>query len=55
MTDFPPVTYDTIAQAEAVIIAAGYVRDAGKHVWVKGNKSCKVIRTVIREFIVQEA
>lgn len=38
-------TYATIALAEAAITAAGYVRDAQRHIWVSGTKTAKVVRT----------
>lgn len=38
-------TYATIAEAEAVITAAGYVRDSQRHIWVNGSKTAKVVRT----------
>ncbi len=37
-------SYATIALAEAAIIAAGYVRDRNRHVWVNGQRTSKVIR-----------
>lgn len=48
INELPPVTYATIAQAEAAIIAAGYTRDAQRHIWVQAGtgKTAKVVRTV---------
>lgn len=52
-------TYPTIALAEAAIAAAGYVRDSQRHVWVNGNKACKVVQVVDNQnnfvFMVQAA
>ena len=43
MTD--ETAYATIAEAEKAITAAGYQRDAQRHVWVNGTKTAKVVRT----------
>lgn len=50
-------TYATIAEAEAVITNAGYVRDQQRHIWVQPDtgKTCKVVRTDNLRFFVQTA
>lgn len=51
-----PPTYNTIAEAEAAIVAAGYVRDAQRHIWVNGNRTAKVQRSKNNvKFVVQWA
>jgi hypothetical protein len=44
-----PDHFETIAAAEAAIVAAGYVRDNGRHIWVNGNRTAKVLRDDARE------
>lgn len=44
--------YDTIASAEKAITDAGYVRDNQRHIWVKGDKTAKVMREAPGKFYV---
>lgn len=39
-----PDYFDRIAEAEAVITAAGYTRDTTRHLWVNGHRTAKVMR-----------
>ena len=49
--------YDTIAEAEASIIASGYRRDSVRHVWVSpiSNTTIKVVRTAGNKFALEKA
>jgi hypothetical protein len=38
------IYYGTVALAEKAITDAGYVRDKQKHIWVKGDRTAKVMR-----------
>lgn len=50
-----PQLYPTIAAAEGDIIAAGYVRDAHRHIWVHPGtgKTAKVVRTESLQFSIE--
>lgn len=55
MTEDSTSTYATIAEAEAAITGAGYIRDTQRHVWAKGNDSVKVVRTPDMRFRIEKA
>lgn len=57
--NWPPnettLPYPTIAAAEGVIMAAGYVRDQQRHIWVQPGtgKTAKVERTDDLQFSIK--